>query len=183
MDLTWCTQDVARLLALADDGERPLGLLSPRRVTPPQAAPLLAAADPARWFTDARSPLGALAGLWLYFGSYDDAHRVSQDLGTPEGSYWHALVHRLEPDAWNSNYWSRHAGSHPIHEPLLSQARGIVEAHPGCGFAPGRKWEPERFTALCERARAAPGSPAEQAANLIQTAEWHLLFRWCGVRR
>ena len=183
MDLTWCTEDVARLLALAQDGERPLGLISPRQVTPPEAAPLLAAADPDKWFPDARSPLGALAGLWLYFGSYDDAHRLSQELDTAEGSYWHAIVHRLEPDAGNSNYWSGQAGPHPIHAPLLAQAQAIVEAHPGCGFELGRKWEPARFTAFCERARSSPGSAVEKAANLIEYAEWHLLFRWCGVRR
>jgi hypothetical protein len=183
MDLTWCSPEVARLLALADGGERPLGLLSPRRMTPPEAAPLLQADAPAQWFPGARSPQGAMAGLWLYFGSFDDAHRVSQELDTPEGSYWHAIVHRLEPDAGNSNYWSRHTGPHPVHGPLLAEARTSVRAHPGCGLELGPQWEPERFTSFCEQALSSPGSAAELAAGLIQNAEWHLLFQWCGMRR
>jgi hypothetical protein len=182
VDLTWCTQPVARLLALAEDGERPFGLLSPRSITPPPAARLLHAAAPAQWFPGARSPAGALAGLWLYFGSYDDAHRVAQELDTPEGSYWHAIVHRLEPDAENANYWSRRTGPHPVHAPLLAEARTIVQAHPGCGLKLGRVWDAERFTAFCEHARAQPGSLAERAAIAIQHAEWRLLFAWCGMR-
>lgn len=182
MDLAWCSQPVVHLLALADGGERPLGLLSPRSITPPEAAPLLHAAAPAQWFPGARSPQGALAGLWLYFGAYDDAHRVAQELDTPEGSYWHAIVHRLEPDAANAGYWSGRAGPHPVHTPLLAEARTIVHAHPGCGLALGREWDAERFTAFCEHARTSPDSLAEQAAIGIQHAEWRLLFAWCGMR-
>lgn len=182
MDLTWCSPPVAQLLALADHGERVIGLLSPRRVTPPQAAGLLAAADAAKWFPGARSPHGAMAGLWLYFGSYDDAHRAAQELDTPEGSYWHAIAHRLEPDAGNSNYWSQRAGPHPVHGALLAEARSIVGARPGCGLELGAQWDPERFTAFCEHARTSPGSAAEEAASLIQHAEWRLVFAWCGMR-
>jgi len=182
MDLAWCSPQVAQLLALADHGERPIGLLSPRCVTPPQAAGLLAAADPAKWLPGARSPHGAMAGLWLYFGSYDDAHRAAQELDTPEGSYWHAIAHRLEPDAGNSNYWLQRAGPHPVHGPLLAEARSIVRARPGCGLELGAQWDPERFTAFCEHARSSPGSAAEQAASLIQHAEWRLVFAWCGMR-
>lgn len=182
MDLTWCFPEVAELLALAENGERPIGLLSPRRITPPRAAALLLAAEPARWFPGARSPHGAMAGLWLYFGSFEDAHRVAQELDTAEGSYWHAIAHRLDPDAGNSNYWSRRAGPHPVHGPLLTEARATVRTHPRCGLELGEHWESDRFTAFCEHARSSPGSAAEQAAVLIQHAEWRLLWTWCGMR-
>jgi hypothetical protein len=42
-----------------------------------------------------------LAGLWLYHNFLDESHRLSQDLGTPTGSYWHGLMHRREPDFGN----------------------------------------------------------------------------------
>lgn len=41
------------------------------------------------------------AGLWLYHDFVEEAHAVSQELETPEGSYWHALVRRREPDFGN----------------------------------------------------------------------------------
>jgi hypothetical protein len=39
-----------------------------------------------------------LAALWLYHDFLDESHTLSQSLDTPEGSYWHGLMHRREPD-------------------------------------------------------------------------------------
>jgi hypothetical protein len=183
MDLSWVAEPVAALLALRESGERRMELVSPRRVTPPEALQALRAAAPESWFPEARSPQAALAGLWLYFGAFDEAHELAQNLDTAEGSYWHALVHRLEPDAGNSGYWFRRVGQHPIFPALLEAASPIVSAHPDCGFAPGVRWSPERFTAFCESARGQAGSAAELVAQEIQSAEWRLLFAWCGMRR
>jgi hypothetical protein len=41
------------------------------------------------------------AALWLAFDFLDESHAVSQELDTPEGSYWHGLLHRREPDFAN----------------------------------------------------------------------------------
>jgi hypothetical protein len=30
------------------------------------------------------------SGLWLAFNFLDESHRISQDIDTPTGSYWHA---------------------------------------------------------------------------------------------
>jgi hypothetical protein len=43
-----------------------------------------------------------LAGLWLRFNCLDESHAVSQGLDTPEGAFWHAVLHRREPDPANS---------------------------------------------------------------------------------
>src|SRR4051794_5010170 len=55
-----------------------------------------------------------LAGLWLYHDFLDESHEISQRLSSSEGSYWHAIMHRREPDASNSKYWFRRIGSHPV---------------------------------------------------------------------
>src|SRR5262245_30984412 len=47
------------------------------------------------------------AGLWLAFDFLFESHAISQELHTPEGSFWHAIMHSREPDASNSKYWWR----------------------------------------------------------------------------
>ena len=44
------------------------------------------------------------AALWLHHDFLDESHMISQGIETAEGSYWHALMHRREPD--HSNPWS-----------------------------------------------------------------------------
>src|SRR5216117_4192224 len=53
----------------------------------------------------------ALAALWHDGrGDWEAAHRVAQDIDTPEGAWIHAYLHRKEGDASNAAYWYRHAG-------------------------------------------------------------------------
>jgi hypothetical protein len=33
-----------------------------------------------------------LAGLWLYHDFLDESHKISQEIDTPTGSYWHVLA-------------------------------------------------------------------------------------------
>ena len=114
-----------------------------------------------------------MAGLWLYFNRFEQAHSVAQDVDTPEGSYWHGIVHRREPDDGNAGYWMRLVGAHPIHAPLREKAAesGLV-------------WTPLSFIDYCAKARREPGSETERIALELQRAEWQLLFSWCAsVRR
>jgi len=41
------------------------------------------------------------AALWLHHDFLDESHMISQGIETAEGSYWHALMHRREPDHSN----------------------------------------------------------------------------------
>jgi hypothetical protein len=63
-----------------------------------------------------------MAALWLYFSCFEECHSVAQELATQEGSYWHAILHRQEPDDWNAGYWFRRAGRHPVFVPLAEEA-------------------------------------------------------------
>jgi len=114
-----------------------------------------------------------LAGLWLYCGRFDDSHRISQELNTPEGSYWHAILHRQEPDDWNSGYWFRRVGHHPIFEELGARAR-----HAGYGDG---NWDAEAFIRTCAEARR-EGGARESLAREVQHIEFELLLVW-GLRR
>ena len=109
-----------------------------------------------------------LAGLWLYFDYLDESHTISQDLGTAEGSFWHAIMHRREPDAWNSKYWWQRVGNHPVIGQLRIHARAV-----GYEYT-----TPEAFVEFCERIRGS-GDGDEDIARRVQLLEWQLLFDWC----
>lgn len=47
------------------------------------------------------------AMLWLRIGRIDRAHDIVQDATSSVQAYIHGIVHRLEGDYWNANYWFR----------------------------------------------------------------------------
>jgi hypothetical protein len=120
-----------------------------------------------------------LAGLWLYFDYLDESHRISQDLDTVEGSYWHGLMHRREPDFWNSKYWFRRVGRHPVFEGLAKEAAELAaEAKAAGAGVLSAAWDPFAFVDLCEKAEQGE-SPLALLCRKIQQREWQLLFDFC----
>lgn len=119
-----------------------------------------------------------LAGLWLYHDHLEESHNISQAIDTVTGSYWHALLHRREPDFSNSKYWFRRVGRHAVFEPLVAAARECAaeESHPSAGFLKQQPaWDPFAFVDLCESA-VSGRSPCAMLCRHIQQAEWELLF-------
>lgn len=127
-----------------------------------QVLKLLEGQSAADLFPGARSSQGALAGLYFYFGCWQQAHEAAQDDESPEGSYWHGILHRQEPDGSNANYWFRRVGSHPVQK-ALAEKFGT--------------WDASRFIKFCESARK--GSAEEREALDMQLAEWRLLYDYC----
>ncbi len=170
---------VASILALDGGGMRlmplALGNCSNR-----EAARKIEQASPRELFPEAPHPEAAYAGLWLYFSCLDEAHRTAQQIHTPEGSFWHAIMHRQEPDPGNSAYWFRRTGRHPVFEPLHAAAAEILNRYPKVSFALGGQWDPFAFIDFVEAARRRPGSEEEKLALEVQRAEWQLLFDYCA---
>ncbi|MEP6714657.1 MAG: hypothetical protein ABJC09_03730 [Terriglobia bacterium] len=164
--------EAARILALDGGGSRPMALAGGYGKSA-AVLPELKKWRAADLFPDAHSPAGALAGLYLYFSLVDDAHNIAQDLDTPDGSFWHGIVHRREPDAGNAAYWFRKVGRHPIFPTLRDEARRLR-------FDTGSDWNPFEFIDFCEAARIRPGSHEEDIAVHVQLAEWQLLFDYCA---
>jgi hypothetical protein len=124
--------------------------------------PLLSAFDPLRDLgpvTDGPMAMLCHAGLWLYHDFLDESHKISQDVETPTGSFWHAVMHRREPDPGNSKYWWRRVGKHPV---LTTLEYG----------------DPFAFVDRCEKARGID-TPEETECQRLQLAEWHALFEYC----
>jgi hypothetical protein len=61
-------------------------------------------------------------------GDWDQAHRVAQDIETPEGAWVHAYLHRREGDVGNAGYWYRRAGKPPASGALEDEWRAIATA-------------------------------------------------------
>ena len=160
------------ILALDGDGQRlmPLAL---GRCSSEDAARRLRAAEAQTLFAGARAPEAALAGLWLYFSCLGECHTITQGIRTREGSYWHAIMHRQEPDPGNSGYWFERVGAHAIFPALR-------EAAAASGYPAAGQWDPFAFNEYCEKARRLPGSAEERIALEVQRAEWQLLFYYCA---
>ena len=158
---------MAEILQLNGSGAR-LMPLAMERCSSEAARERLRGASARGLFPRSRAPEAALSGLYVYFSCFEEAHTIAQDIPTMEGSYWHGIVHRQEPDAGNAAYWFRRVGAHPIFA-ALAEASGRQ--------AP---WDPFAFIDTCEQARQQPGSELEASARGIQRLEWQMLFDYCA---
>jgi hypothetical protein len=173
--------DIESVLALDGGGSRlmPLEIGS---CSSEQARHLLKTKAAREWFPASFAPEAALSGLFLYFSCFDESHSISQELESAEGSFWHGILHRREPDPGNAAYWFRRVGQHPVFADIRDAAEQVVTGRP-VELAVKDRWDPFVFIDFCEDARQHPGSAADQAAREIQLAEWQLLFDYCARPR
>ncbi len=164
--------EVERILNLDGGGNRPMPL-APAGPSCEEARERLSALSAKQLFADAPEPEAAMSGLYIYFSCLDEAHHIAQDLPSREGSYWHAIMHRQEPDPANAAYWFRSTGKHPIFKALRDEATAA-------GYDAGLIWDPFRFIDYCGAARQWPGSKEDRIAMQVQLSEWQLLFDYCA---
>jgi hypothetical protein len=172
----------------------------------------LLAIQPETMLGDAASPdapgtqrphdtLAVLSGLLLWNDCLPDAHTLCQGIETENGSYWHGILHRREPDYSNSKYWFRRVGPHPIF-PALREAALESLRDGGHGFRWATEtaallessgaWDPFAFVDWCQACDEGVLSPPTRALlEQIQLREIELLLDHClrgalgtsGVRR
>lgn len=106
-----------------------------------------------------------LSGIWLLHGQLHDSHEISQNIKTPEGSFWHAVMHRLEGDYWNSQYWYRNVGPHLVIDRMQTKF--------------GADQYPMKFVDDCERLANHGDESLQKQLAEIAVAEWKELFTYC----
>jgi hypothetical protein len=132
--------------------------------------------------TDQEMARCCLAGLWLLHNFLDESHHISQEIHSQSGSYWHAILHRREPDFSNSKYWFQQVGDHPIYPELQVAAEEALDdfaSDPAASKLRGRStWDAFGFVDLCEAAMHGR-STSGNLCRRIAAAEWRLLFDYC----
>jgi len=133
------------------------------------------------------------AGLHLLYDDLDGSHSLSQTIEgrgkNHNGDYWHAIMHRREPDYGNAKYWFRRVGAHPVlaELPAVLERVATEAASPELGRWQNRlvkhgTWDPFAFVDACETAAEHPNdSEFRQALEEIQHFEMlHLLVQSCA---
>ncbi|WDQ15809.1 hypothetical protein [Rhodopirellula sp. P2] len=101
------------------------------------------------------------SGLWLLAGDLDRSHSISQNEKSPEGSFWHGIMHRREGDFGNAKYWFHRVGRHSI----LSDLSGMY---------PELHSDADEF--VDRVARAVRTGEDVQACQQVQWTEWQWLM-------
>lgn len=124
----------------------------------------------------------ALAGLWLLHDWLDECHNLCQSLETPEGSFWHAIMHRREGDFSNAKYWYARVGNIPLLATLTAEANAILNPLPAdlhLMRLVAHGWNPSAYVDLVEQAHEAGDSPRHKTLVALQQMEWRVLFDHC----
>jgi len=123
-----------------------------------------------------------LSGLYLWHDCLEESHKVSQQLHTVSGSFWHAIMHRREGDFSNSQYWYARCENHPILPTLAAAAGDVINPFPADTRTlkiTARGWNSDAFVDLVEEVYDKPEDPRQKLAVALQQLEWRTLFDHC----
>jgi hypothetical protein len=129
------------------------------------------------------------SGLYLWNDSLDASHTLSQDIKSATGSYWHGIMHRMEPDYSNAKYWFRQVGDHPVYTQLRLWLSDITLPEklpqPWSTWIKAEAWDPYGFIDLVSEARDTGAVDLIAVLEEIQRQEMRLLLQhsykqYCG---
>ena len=119
------------------------------------------------------------AGLLQVNDLLHESHEFSQSVQGEgihaDGDYWHAVMHRREPDYSNAKYWFRRVDAHPIFPELAQHATCLLEASSEVAsewndrLIRGGRWDPSAFVDLCQ---ACPRSETDELSRFGRNLQW-----------
>jgi hypothetical protein len=110
-------------------------------------------------------PLEAI--LWVRMGMIDRAHEIVQDATSGIGAYIHGMIHRLEGDFWNANYWFRQVRSPELIDRVVDKVRLGAD---------GKPFDPSRFTQAVEAWKSAHSASDVNRLQEIALHEWEAIW-------
>lgn len=135
---------------------------------------------------DATAVMALKAGLCCFHDDFTGCHQAAQSLegqGQRHGDYWHAILHRREPDYGNARYWFRQVGRHQIFENLCQEAQQVMaqQDHPALRpwlprLTAAGHWNPLAFIDCVAAAVESNDSAFRRAVEEIQYREMLLLL-------
>ena len=168
---------------LRETGSSAYRQLVVRGSTPARATTLMAGIDasgivsrPIRRPDDAAA---GLAGLWLWLDGLDECHRIVQDIASPTGSLWHAIMHRRDGDFSNSKYWYHRCRGHHVLKQMGAAASSVASGHSPDALVRQTLddgWNPDGFVDLVQAIQDKVADPRHDVAVRLQRLEWEALF-------
>lgn len=133
------------------------------------------------------------AGLYLLNDNLNASHSQSQEIeDDATGAYWHGIMHRMEGDYSNANYWFSQAGAHPAMEKLQVRVADWIQNSVVLGDLPNGqvrdsllhmkqqvRWNPNAFTSMVAlQERGTLSEETRGAIEYVQHLELIELFNY-----
>jgi hypothetical protein len=110
------------------------------------------------------------AGLLYAYDGIDESHRIIQEIGSTQASYWHGMIHRREGDFENARYWFRRTGKLGVFPEMHARAAEVSSL-----MGRQENWDPYILVGQCEQARFG-GDVNQKELVALQKIEFQVMF-------